>query len=348
MQIINKFLILPLLTILLVFTSCKKDDDTSAPALTEGNTVTVRNTYEETVVSALSEGNTVTVRNTYQDDMVPEGSFAVLFGLSEDALDLTADLSNSEVEFEDVLALDLTSGGGPLVNPLYQIDLTETTIEFTLLPDAMDPFWSSNYRTLEAGVNDRYYLTFANAHNITGFTSSDPAINLRTDSDNVVVVEIREGFNFQPGANFTISLQGSGTPELSFPVFFGLPEDAFDATNTLSNTEVEFPEYTLVDLSAGGGPVLNPLYSIDLTETSIEFNLLPDDTDPFWVTNFRTLEAGVADRYYFTFGDTHSIESASSSDASVNLRVDSDSVIVVEIGEGFELQPGANFVITLN
>jgi len=36
------------------------------------------------------------------------------------------------------------------------------------------------------------------------------------------------------------------------------------------------------------------------------------------------------------------------SNSSVNLRIDSDKVLVVEIGEGYDFKPGQNFTITLN
>lgn len=162
---------------------------------------------EEVTVTPLTEGNSVTVRNTYQDNTVEEISFASFLKLPVDGLDKTATVSNNTVEFENTLFVDLTSGGGPLINGLYDIDLKTNSITYTLLPKADDPFWSTNYRTLEAGVRDRYYMTFENPHNITGFTASDPAINLRIDSDKVIVVEVREGFVFQPGAAFTITLK---------------------------------------------------------------------------------------------------------------------------------------------
>ena len=56
------------------------------------------------------------------------------------------------------------------------------------------------------GKFDRYYLTFDEAHNIEGFTSTNKSVSLRVDSPTVVVVEIGEGYDMSPGAAFTIDL----------------------------------------------------------------------------------------------------------------------------------------------
>ncbi|MEN0050423.1 MAG: fasciclin domain-containing protein [Bacteroidota bacterium] len=160
-----------------------------------------------TTSSTIEEGTTVTVRNTYNDFEVAEVSFAAFLGLPEDGLDLTSTSSNTMLEFPDVLAIDLSGFGGPVITGLYDIDITESSIEYTLLPTLGNPFWEPNFRTLEAGVRDRYYLTFSAPHNISDFTVSDPAINLRIDSDTVAVVEVREGFEFRPGASFVITLK---------------------------------------------------------------------------------------------------------------------------------------------
>ncbi|CAL2105168.1 conserved exported hypothetical protein [Tenacibaculum sp. 190524A02b] len=179
----------------------------------------------------LTNGAKVTVKNTYADSQVNEISFAAYLdyafksNLGEDGLNLTANIinegvalgangldltaivSNNAVEFPDVLKVDLTPNGGFPINGLYSINLTSNTIDFNLLPKAEDPFWKENYRVLEAGVKDRYYLTFESVHGVTSFTSNNPAINLRIDSANVLVVEIGEGFNFFPESKFSITLK---------------------------------------------------------------------------------------------------------------------------------------------
>jgi len=89
----------------------------------------------------------------------------------------------------------------------FKIDISEDAISFKLVAAANDPTYSSYYRTLEAGTHDRYYLSFDNAQNVTGFSSSSSSsVNLRMDSDKILVVEIGEGFNFNPGSMFTIQL----------------------------------------------------------------------------------------------------------------------------------------------
>ena len=59
---------------------------------------------------------------------------------------------------------------------------------------------------LEADTFDRYYLTFDEAQNVNGFTSSNANLNLRIDSANVLVIVIGEGYDFNPDQSFTITL----------------------------------------------------------------------------------------------------------------------------------------------
>lgn len=330
------------------------------------------------------ESNTVTVRNTYEDLHVPEISFASYLDYA---------FTGSDVEFPEALKVESEDQEKPLINGLYSINFTGNTITYTLLPDSDDEFWKTNYRTLEEGVNDRYYLTFKEAHNVASFTASDPAINVRIDSDNVLVVEVGEGFEFQPGAAFTINLGANDTAkdaiaegaeitmrntfedahvaEISFAsyvdLFFGtslgedgldvkaavvyegvaLGEAGLDLVSVIDYSSVEFPEALKADLSSNGAFLINGLYAIDFTESTIEYTLLPEENDPFWITNYRVLEEGVYDRYYFTFANAHGVKSFECSNSAINVRVDSDNILVVEVREGFDFKPGAKFSITL-
>ncbi|NPD47690.1 MULTISPECIES: hypothetical protein [unclassified Lentimicrobium] len=361
----RKLLLMAMIS-LFAFTACDKDDVI----------------LDETVL--VTEGNTVTVRNTYNDSHVPEISFSAYLDYA---------FYGSEVEFPEALAADLSSAAGPVINGLYAINFTANTIEFTLLPDSEDLFWKNNYRTLEEGVYDRYYFTFAENHNVGSFTCDNPAIHLRIDSENIIVVEVGEGFEFQPGAAFTIALgaedaanapivQGdvitmrntyndAQVAEVSFSSYldyaFGsnlgedgldltrgviiegvsLGDDGLDLSADVNYSSVEFPDFLKIDLSGNGGMMVNGLYSIDINENSIDYVLLPDANDYFWSQNYRVLEEGVYDRYYFTFDEAHGVTSFSSTENAVNLRIDSDKILVVEIGEGFNFQPGAAFTIDL-
>ncbi len=139
-----------------------------------------------------------------------------------------------------------------------------------------------------------------------------------------------------------------GMPEGSFPSQFGLADDTFDENATLSLTETEFP----TALMQSGTPVgdIPGLYEIDLTADKISFTVLPAADDPFWsgVANvFGVFPAGKFDRYYFTFSQPHNISGATSSNSAVRLRIDSDTVAVVEIGAGYELNPGVSWTIDL-
>jgi hypothetical protein len=173
---------------LLSFSSCSDDDD-------------------NVTVKPLTEGVEITLRNTLQDPDSLEVTYASLFGQADDAFDEFATLSNSSTEFATALAQSGTPVGD--ISGLYEIDFTENSISFTVLPELTDPFWggfAEIFGVIPAGKTDRYYFTFSDAHKVTSFNSTDNAVNLRIDSDNVFVVEIGEGYDVQPGATFTISL----------------------------------------------------------------------------------------------------------------------------------------------
>lgn len=152
----------------------------------------------------LTQGADITLRNTLEEGG-PEGSFPGLFSLPDDAYDENATLSFSSSEFPTALAQAETPVGD--ISGLYDIDLNQDSIDFTLLPTADDPFWVNIFGLFPAGKFDRYYLTFSEPHNIVGATSSNSSVRLRIDSENVVVVEISEGYDMAPGAAFTLDLE---------------------------------------------------------------------------------------------------------------------------------------------
>jgi hypothetical protein len=153
----------------------------------------------------LAEGTNITLRNTLQDPGESEQSYPSLFGLSDDAFDEFATLSNSATEFTGALGQTGTPFGD--ISGLYRIEFDENSIEFTLLPDNSDPFWPMQFGTFPSGKFDRYYFTLSTAHNITGATSNNENVRLRIDSDNVIVVELSEGYDFNPGISFVIDLE---------------------------------------------------------------------------------------------------------------------------------------------
>jgi len=190
-------------------------------------------------------GTNIRLRNTLQNPGESEGTYASLFGQPDDAFDEFATLSNTDIEFATALAQPSAATGLPFdINGLYGIDFTTTSIAFTLLPDASDPFWIQQFEVFPAGKVDRYYFTYSEPHNITNYTSSNSAVNLRIDSDTVIVVEINEGYDFNPGQAFTIdlnppavditlrnTLQNPGAPEGTYASLFGQPDDAFDESS---------------------------------------------------------------------------------------------------------------------
>ena len=44
------------------------------------------------------------------------------------------------------------------ISGLYEIDLSENSIDVTLLPTADDPFWVNVFEVFPEGKFDRYYL----------------------------------------------------------------------------------------------------------------------------------------------------------------------------------------------
>ncbi len=307
-----------------------------------------------------TEDADITLRNTLEEDG-SEGTYASLFGAADDAFDEFATFSSTDSEFATALAQPSSATGLPFdINGLYEIDFTGTSIDFTLLPDSSDPFWIGQFGVFGAGKVDRYYFTFSEAHNISSGISTNPSVNLRVDSDKVVVVELSEGYDFNPGIAFSISLNNNTNitlrntleedgSESTYASLFGAADDAFDEFATFSSTDSEFATALAQPSSATGLPFdINGLYEIDITGTAINFTLLPDQTDPFWVGQFGVFPAGKVDRYYFTFSEPHNITSGASNNSSVNLRVDSDRVIVVEISEGYDFNPEITFSIDFN
>jgi len=183
---LNKLLVLLLLGAVM-FSSCGDDDDEIKP---------------------LTEGVNITLRNTLQDPGEPEVTYPSLFGAADHAFDEMGTLSNTTIEFATALAQAGTAVGD--INGLYEIDFTENNISYTVLPELTDPFWggfAEIFGVIPDGKTDRYYFTFIEEHNITNFSTSATGVNLRTDSNNVIVVEIGAGFDVQPGASFTIDLE---------------------------------------------------------------------------------------------------------------------------------------------
>ncbi|MEM8925964.1 MAG: nuclear transport factor 2 family protein [Actinomycetota bacterium] len=152
----------------------------------------------------LAEGTDIVLRNTLQDPGAAEATYASLFGQADDAFDEFATLSNADAEFPTALAQAGTPAGD--INGLYRIDLTENSIDFEVVAAADDPFWVNVFGLFPEGKVDRYYLTFSQPHNIQGFTSDNPNLNLRIDSDTVVVVELTAGYDLQPGVSFSVQL----------------------------------------------------------------------------------------------------------------------------------------------
>ena len=170
------FLLVGLFISLFTMTSCNDDEETPTIPITLGSSVTVTNTFQST---AFTNGTEEAIEDLFQ---VAAGSLAATANVG-DAVEFSAYLLN-----------------------LYDIDISESAITFTVVAQDGDPTYGDLFRVLEADTFDRYYLTFNKAQNVSGFSSSNPAVNLRIDANNILVIEIGEGYDFKPGQNFTITL----------------------------------------------------------------------------------------------------------------------------------------------
>lgn len=168
----SKFSFFILLLSLYTFSGCGGKD----VPIASGSSVTVTNTFQSTAFTMDAE---LAVEDLF---MQPAGSLAA-----------TATVGDG-LEF-----------GNYLLN-LYDIDIDKNTISFTCVAEQDDPTYGTLFRVLEPATFDRYYFTFTKAQNVSGGSSSNASVNLRVDSDNVIVVEIGEGYDFKPGQNFTINL----------------------------------------------------------------------------------------------------------------------------------------------
>lgn len=184
------------------------------------------------------EGVDIILRNTLQEQGEPEVTYASLFGAADDAFDEFATLSNTATEFPTALAQGNASTGLTFdISGLYNIDFTETGIDFTLLPDENDPFWIQQFGVFPEGKFDRYYFTFSEPHNITNSSSNNSSVNLIIESETVVVVEIGEGYDFNPGISFSISFQPASlvVEVTTFNLNAGVDANAFE----IRDTEIE-------------------------------------------------------------------------------------------------------------
>ncbi len=165
--------------------SCS-DDDSSTPTLP---------------ASPIAAGSTVEIRNTLQIAADPSAGgtggaelpIETVFSAPAGTFELSATVG-SAIEFDNYL------------DTLYDINISEASISFDLVAAADHSVYQAFFRTIEAGTFDRYYLTFPKGHNITSSTSSNTSASLSIINDKEVVVAIGEGWSFNPGSTFTITL----------------------------------------------------------------------------------------------------------------------------------------------
>lgn len=170
-----KYAILLTTSLFLFLSSCQKE-----PILA-GSQVTVTNSIQ--TAADPSAGGTGGAEMSIEDILgLPAGTFTWTHAVGEG------------VEFPGYL-LDL-----------YDIDLSEEAITFTLVADSNDLIHGPSFRIFEAGTFDRYYFNFEDKQRIKSFSSNNSSVTLETISDSEYVVVIGEGFDFNSGTSFTIAL----------------------------------------------------------------------------------------------------------------------------------------------
>lgn len=148
--------------------------------------------------SKIKNESVITVRNTFQSEAFTGGAeltIEELFEVPEKSLEATSTFDKDDMEFTAYLL------------GLYDINFTKNTIEFRLAAEAGDDTYGDLFRTIEAGTFDRYYFTFDKGHKIKNGESNNSSVNFSVISDNELMVEITEGYDFNPGIQFTIDLK---------------------------------------------------------------------------------------------------------------------------------------------
>ncbi len=161
--------------------SCDDDDDSKSP-IQNGASVEIRNTLQ--TAADPSQGGTGGA----------ELPVETILGQPTGTFELSSTVSDA-IEFDDYL------------EGLYDVNLSENSIRFDLVAASDHPIYSNFFRTIEAGTLDRYYLTFPNGHNIQSASSNHSSVSLNITSTTEVVVVIGEGWNFNPGSSFTLTLE---------------------------------------------------------------------------------------------------------------------------------------------
>lgn len=164
-----------------LFISCDDDGNAVIP-ITNGSVVEIRNTLQ--IAADPNQGGTGGA----------ELPVETVLGAPEGTYNLSSTVSSNGIEFDDYL------------EGLYDININENEITFTLVAAIDDPIYSNFFRTIEEGTFDRYYLTFSDGHNISSSSSSSASAMLNIISTNEIVVVIGEGWDFNPGSTFTLTL----------------------------------------------------------------------------------------------------------------------------------------------
>lgn len=171
MKKLTKNLLLLAICGVFTFSACSDDEATPIDPIETGVSVSIRNTFESAYFS------TYPGFEIYADES-PYG-------------DVVNSTVGSGVEFEKYLGL-------------YTIDISNNTISYKLTDDAPEGIM---FRTIEAGTYDRYYITFDEPQAFKSISVNDEFVKVSIISNTELKVEIGEGYDFNAGHAFTISLE---------------------------------------------------------------------------------------------------------------------------------------------
>jgi len=146
----------------------------------------------------LITGTAVTLSSTFQHPNITLGSEVPIEDQFPTAGPGTATATIGDgVEFENY-AYDL-----------FDIDMTENSITFTMVGDASNPYWNNLIGTpINANTYLRYYFALDGTHRITATSTTDQTANAFFSSSNeLITVEISEGFSFMTGDSFRVNFE---------------------------------------------------------------------------------------------------------------------------------------------
>ena len=129
-----------------------------------------------------------------------------------------------------------------------------------------------------------------------------------------------------------IDMGGTGGAEIAVETFLGVPDGSLIESASVSNTEVEFPNYL-------------GRWDIEINPNSIDFFNVSDEQNPPFPGYHRVLGADTFDRFYLTFSQPLQGGSAAVNRPNVAIAPLSTNGLLITFSEGFDTRvPGFQIV----